>query len=221
MVRSRNFLILLAVLFMVQGCWLEEEDATSYFFSSYVMAYQLEPMGVQAKVKDKKIYLCPQFERSVSYLSEGEDYVRYEELCEEMGDVHYNRVVKLNPAGFPMTPELGVSFSPDIVSLQVVSDCEFDASHPAGSSLNDCVSIAYTSLAPYVASGYKENHLRESVVNLNELNTGNLNLLGKMNDSYLVLSFNRLPTETSCHNLTITVAFEDSQEYQCVVEYEF
>lgn len=47
-----------------------------------------------------------------------------------------------------------VCIHPDMTSINIVSNQDFDEEHLAGSSLNDCVTIHLCSYYPYIANGY-------------------------------------------------------------------
>ena len=75
--------------------------------------------------------------RSASIKSTGEDKVWFDRICHENGDFTYSREVRLM-YGMP-----GINaYTPDIVSIDVYCEDDFDSAHPAGSSLNDCMYIA-------------------------------------------------------------------------------
>lgn len=222
MARFRISLISLLLLVCCHSCWLENPDM-EHFVPSYVIEYQVNPSDVLLDVRNRDICLSLLFEKSVGCLSTGGDYDQYEALCEENGDTDYNRLVWFFE-GVPRPGEVATSFSPDLVSVNVTSDQEFDALHPVGTSLNDCIQIKYASILPYIVSGYdRAQRPIVKVQNLGEVKPVDLRLLQKLKTDgcFLRLSFHKLPDESSVHTLTISVVFANNQEYKCTIDYEF
>ena len=48
------------------------------------------------------------------------------------------------------------AYTPDIVSIDVYSMDDFDSAHPAGSSLNDCITFEFESAKDFIESGYAD-----------------------------------------------------------------
>ena len=99
---------------------------------------------------------------SVDFVGEGEWDIAmsgkkkdfYNQLCEKHNDVSYNRRVRvyfydqgLNPRCFR-----------DFVNLEVWSSADWDAEHPAGTSLNDLARFSSNTPWPYIQSGYTHKY---------------------------------------------------------------
>lgn len=74
---------------------------------------------------------------------------KYRDLCRKHGDVGYNRKIAY------LSGRDVVYNASDLLSVKVYSDRDFDAEHPAGSSLADIVRFLSCSPKEYIASGYK------------------------------------------------------------------
>ncbi len=74
---------------------------------------------------------------------------KYSDLCRKHGDVGYNRKIAY------LSGRDVVYNASDLLSVKVYSDRDFDAEHPAGSSLADIVRFLSCSPKEYIASGYK------------------------------------------------------------------
>lgn len=77
---------------------------------------------------------------------------RFAELQEYYGDTHFNDTLYYattypSPYGTPLADP--------IASVEVTCDSDFDAAHPAGSSLNDCLHFLSSSVKTFIDSGYK------------------------------------------------------------------
>ena len=73
----------------------------------------------------------------------------YDELCQKYGDMTYNREEFVVYGSVPSF----LAYSP--VSIEIVSDSDFDEAHPAGTSLADLVTYDGISSKPFVDSGYQ------------------------------------------------------------------
>ena len=87
--------------------------------------------------------------RYASIKSTGEDKTWFDRICHENGDFTYGRKVRLL---YGMTDVR--AYTPDIVSIDVYCEDDFDSAHPAGSSLNDCITFEYNSAKSFIESGY-------------------------------------------------------------------
>ena len=74
---------------------------------------------------------------------------KYRDLCRKHGDVGYNRKIAY------LSGRNVVYNASDLLSVKVYSDRDFDAEHPAGSSLADIIRFLSCSPKEYIASGYK------------------------------------------------------------------
>lgn len=81
----------------------------------------------------------------------------YDSLRRAYSDIFYTKENTIGPYSYCVDPG---AVSDEINEVIVSSDVAWDASHPAGSSLNDLFSIKYASHYPYISSKYKESCIR-------------------------------------------------------------
>ena len=153
--------------------------------------------------------------RSASIKSTGEDKVWFDWICYENGDFTYGREVRLM-YGMPSI----IAYTPDIVSIDVYCEDDFDASHPAGSSINEYIKIAYRHAGDYIASGYKDPpypDLRIQKRQLSEITPEDLKVLLYGPE----LLFVTKPEKTGIHSLKIVLKTADGKEYSDTFRYDF
>ncbi len=89
------------------------------------------------------------YTQTLSQHSQGEEKTRFDALCAKHNDTSFNQRIRYT---MPSPPHKYLGF--DLVSINVTSDADFDAEHPAGASLNDIVQfIAYTPY-PFIQRRY-------------------------------------------------------------------
>lgn len=75
----------------------------------------------------------------------------YESLCERYKDTSYSREQRMMPYWNGRRYLVN-----NIVSIAIVSDTDYDATHPAGSSLSDICELLTVSPRDFIASGYTD-----------------------------------------------------------------
>ncbi len=168
---------------------------------------------IKVKMSGKyKISLSPIGDKSVSFRSTGEDKELYDSICAENGDTSFNRDVTL------IVDLINISSSyPDVASINVTSDKDFDAEHPAGTPLNDCLEVTFYSAYQYIQSGYNEDELSRDK---------QTKLLSEVSSTEFLLNtyrrefeFVKQPTLLGTHTITFSLTsvsgdvFEDSLEF--------
>lgn len=214
--RLRNSTRVCAIVFILlglilYGCsWGED-----YWTDSYVEAYH--------EINGLRIHQCKLGSitfigsgRSASIKSTGEDKVWFDRICHENGDFTYSRKVRLM-YGMP-----GINaYTPDIVSIDVCCEDDFDSSHPAGSSLNDYIKIKYRSAWSYIAAGYTGPdpypELRVKTRQLSEITPEDLRIL--LSDPEL--HFVTKPEKIGIHSLKIVLKTADGREHSDTFHYDF
>ena len=153
--------------------------------------------------------------RSASIKSTGEDKVWFDWICYENGDFTYGREVRLM-YGMP-----GIcAYTPNVASIDVYCEDDFDASHPAGSSINEYVKIEYRHAGDYIASGYKDPpypDLRIQKRQLSEITPEDLRVLLFGPE----LLFVTKPEKIGIHPLKIVMRTADGKEYSDSFLYNF
>ena len=154
--------------------------------------------------------------RSASIKSTGEDKAWFDRICHENGDFTYSRKVRLM-YGMPGI----IAYTPDIVSIDVCCEDDFDDSHPAGSSLNDYIKIKYRSVWSYIAAGYTGPdpypELRVKTRQLSEITPEDLRIL--LSDPEL--HFVTKPEKIGIHSLKIVLKTADGREHSDTFHYDF
>ncbi len=153
-----------------------------------------------------------------SYGSVDEEKIAaYDALCEKHGDMTYNRNVNIH-SGMPYDPNIGLDF----LSIDIVSDSDYDESHVAGTSLADITLFHGGTLKPFIDSGYAPTgtYTNYSSVEslLTDLTPDQLTLL---NPGTMYLKFVSLPTLSKTHNFTVTMTADDGRVFSDTIEMTF
>ncbi len=209
-------ILLFLVAFCLLGC---DPTVKTAFLRSYVMYYyDVEKIKLVGWADQKAMRILFTNPLPVgNYQSTGNEKKAYDALCVKHNDMTYNRDFIIWDNGPHETKCLAVDF----VSIDFVSDADFDDEHLAGSSLSDIIRFDTYSLKPYIESGYKPiadvNYDYFSIVEglLSELAPNNLlTLLGHpyYNGAEIELSFIREPTLEKTHTFTVTMTPDDGRE---------
>lgn len=142
----KNIFVLLGSAALLSGCLADRGEKV--FLRSYVLNYidfeniDLIPSYVESSdhpdVLTIYVDLMKSGNRFVegSYNSRSETSFAYDALCEKHGDTTFDREIRIAPHNLIPT------FSAvDYVSIGITSDADYDAGHPAGTSLNDLMTI--------------------------------------------------------------------------------
>lgn len=159
--------------------------------------------------------------RSAEIGGEGEEALRFRELAERKGDTGYDRWVE--------KIFLQSALADDLCAVHAVCPrAAWDEAHPAGSSLDDVVFLAFRTHAPYVRSGYSEGDGMVAPVvrkRLSELTPADLTLIAGADGAgglYLFdgqyLEFERMP-EQGEYAVEVTFVFASGRK--CTADYCF
>lgn len=141
---------------------------------------------------------------------------RFKELSEKYNDLQYNQRI-LEPWGYE-------ALADEFMSIDVVSDRDWDAEHPAGTSLANIITFLSSSPYRFIQSSYTDAYdwvnAPEEYINLrlgngpgswpiekplNELTREDLILTAPQ----FILHFDSLPASEQEHNLTITLRSDE------------
>jgi hypothetical protein len=171
------------------------------------------------------------------YKSKGKEKELFDSLCIIHNDMNYNQKI-----GFIAAPGWGYQFKGDLISIDVVSNKNFDEQHPANSSLNDVVRFLSISLNRYIMSDYTrtfdwnndipENFRNDVFIsgNRKEYHPIDVKIAESSPSDFVladlarkiaggkgwaigVLSFDRQPTLSKEHKLTVTVRMSDGRVF--------
>ena len=215
---------------------------------SYVTDFA-EPTAFEIELTDRNNISLSwvQISRWTSFQCRGDNRVRYDELAAQYNDLSYNRRVSFFSPG-PGPP--GRSFaSNEIASINVVSDTDFSAEYPAGTSLAGFVRLLSASPMRFIESGYQKtfdwqnnrpaDFLREPTLDrfihqnhfpisgvLSELVPDDFRLLGTGGGCWNgwlfgFLVFDKEPENLGTHNLTVTIYRTDGQVLSQTIEKRF
>ncbi|MFI3285867.1 MAG: hypothetical protein R3Y08_04360 [Rikenellaceae bacterium] len=202
---------IIGIFFAIASLVISCDKVYYYYTTSYVQQYYLM-CGINLKSDgSNKITLYPNYDSSVSFLSTGEDKVLYKSICELSGDTSYNSDISL------IMDIMTVSCTyPDVSSINVISDSDFDEQHPAGSSLNDCINITFTCAYQYIQSGYNTQANQETKL-LSEVTATELLL----NTNFREFEFATNPTISDVHTITFSLTTENGNVFEDSVECSF
>jgi hypothetical protein len=138
------------------------------FTRSYVMGYyipeKLEISAGKAKFIDGVHHTIGatfwRSERAGTFMDVGEKKDVYDALCKKNNDMSFNKTVHIDgqyevlPNGDLFPVGITEYSAYNIVSINVVSDADFDDKHPAGTSLANILMFSARTSKPFIDSGY-------------------------------------------------------------------
>ena len=218
---KRLILLSIVTALLYQSC----DRARYHVFKSYVTRYcKFEDIGIDTTKAGNIIIRGKGRVKHYSWRDEGGEKTTYEALCRKHNDLTYNKKRE-----YRLSPEWGVCSAVDFREIDIVSDKDFDAEHPAGTSLKDIVRFVSISPKKFIDSGYKETFnwrrnkpqifRKDSIIQIMFLSetesyfpiNGLLKDIGKDEMQMLpvnthgILSFDKEPTAEKEHLLTVTI----------------
>jgi hypothetical protein len=225
----------LTVLFACScGRKIDGGDPETIFLRSYVMTYY-DFEGLSLTLSDNEIIMNEYPHAGVdgvvgsrnkwlgSYNNTGAMKEVYDALCEKHNDMNFNR----NFAVFDgFGPHHTYCIGVDFVSIDIVSNADFDEDHPAGSSLADLVMFETLSLKPYIDSGYTiENsfidHFSHIECLMSSVTPDQLTLLGHRYQDFGRLAFENEPTLSKSHRFYVTLTADDGRVFTDSIQMTF
>ena len=138
---------------------------------------------------------------------------RYYALCEKFGDI--------KPDGFTCSSynhlPYPIAYFEIVNTIAITSNADWNADHPAGTSLNDLFDITYHTYYPYVSNRYVGEELTTVTKPLTELQYDEMKLI-QLDISLMCSS---LPTEFEHHTLTISFELDTDRTATYEVELDF
>ncbi len=184
---------------------------------SFVMEYRVysEIEAVLDSNHEGVIVIEPTNSQIVNFRSKGESLELYNQLCEVNNDLDYNKDVSL-----VMDIITEWAHYPNISDILITSDKDFDASHPAGTSLNDCVTVELKNYYNYVVGGYMSSDQPSCYYNglASEVHENNLKMLTHGLGSY---SFVKQPDASGVHKLTFAYSTVEGDKLIAEIDFEF
>ena len=225
---KRVIFLSLAAVLLCMGC----DVSKTILFKSYMTIYYYSE-NIQLRITDAgNIAIYREYTSkedniktaSYSFKSKGENKKIYDELCKIHNDLSYNQ-----KRSYIVAPLWGRCSAIDFREIDVVSDKDFDAEHPAGTSLKDIVRFVSVSPKKFIDSGYKETFnwrrnkpkifKKESMISsmfheetenyfpinglLKDIGSDEMQMLPE--DTHGILFFDKEPTAEKEHTLTVTI----------------
>ena len=231
-------LILLSIVAMLLyiGC----DRAKTVLFRSYINMYDYSE-NIQLKITEAgNIAIYQKYTSeddniktaSYSFKSKGENKKIYDELCKIHNDLSYNQ-----KRSYIVAPLWGRCSAIDFREIDVISDKDFDAEHPAGTSLKDIVRFVSVSPKKFIDSGYKETFnwrrnkpkifKKESMISsmfheetenyfpinglLKDIGTDEMQMLPV--NTHGILFFDKEPTAEKEHTLKVTIYTRERKKF--------
>ena len=216
MKRKLKFVFAVLLFFVFVGCgWVAPWNY--YTAESFIAYYLAGDIKTRTQGKNNIDLYWDTFDtKEYSYKSWGKEKERYKELCIKHNDLGYNER-KVDPKDLDTGDfTYRMVYWKDFVAIDVVSDRDFDAEHPAGSSLGDVVGYRGWSYWEYVKNGYMGCETNRILGYINDVPEDGLRLIKEM-----FLYFDDVPeSAVGKHNLTITLTADDGTVFvlDCPVE---
>ena len=143
----KRYIFMICALVILSSC----DRYTGYRSKSFVLRYDDLAAITLSKYRSVPcISVNNDLTRSRFWCGPFREEGLYDSLCDKYGDTEYNEKVY-----YLVTFEEPSRNASDLLSVKVYSDRDFDAEHPAGSSLADIIRFLSCSPKEYIASGYK------------------------------------------------------------------
>ena len=218
---KRLILLSIVTALLYQSC----DRARYHVFKSYVTRYcKFEDIGIDTTKAGNIIIRGKGRVKHYSWRDEGGEKTTYEALCRKHNDLTYNKKRE-----YRLSPEWGVCSAIDFKEIDIVSNKDFDAEHPAGTSLKDIVRFVSVSPKKFIDSGYKETfNWRRNRPEIFKKDSMILSLFQRETENYFpinrllkdigtddmqmlpvnthgILFFDKEPTAEKEHTLTVTI----------------
>lgn len=240
----------------------EEENNTNpgqpLYTRSFVLQYnQVDSItlrhnrGNSAFYPTDPIMIKVQYTTSDTYKFNSRDQAerdRYQELCQQNRDVTYNRTILYGGLIWMEFPREFTVQSWKHIDL--TSDADYDAAHPAGTSLADITEFGTVTAEPYIRSGYTDEYdwtklqddpfwkptlerftnqysrfaLSPVKKQVTELAPADLKMMGPGKGGYdpiAVMRLTSLPTLEKAHVFTVTFTDTEGKTYPATIHMRF
>ena len=233
---KRVIFLSLATVLLCMGCDISKTE----LFKSYVNTYRYSE-NIQLRMTDTgNIAIYREYTSEgdniktavYSFKSKGEEKKIYDELCKIHNDLSYNQ-----KRSYIEFTGWGICSAIDFREIDVVSNKDFDAEHPAGRSLKDVVRFVSISPKQFIDSGYKatfdweknepgffakdpmipsmfryekENHFPINGL-LSDIGKDEMQMLPV--NTHGILFFDKQPTAEKEHSLTVTIYTREGKKF--------
>ena len=226
----KKYFLFLVISVLFFGC----DKVTTETFRSYVHTYFDYEELYLSVTESGYIDVRATTKTIGNWKSKGDEKKVYNDLCEKNNDLSYNTEKR-----YIVNPNPGAYYKGDILSIDVVSDKDFNADYPAGTSLGNIVRLISASPTKYIQSGYKteydwatsenenllfsqtylgfENRGEHHPINkmLSELIKEDLFLMGNGWERFIcLLKFEQIPEFEKEHTFTVTINVSDGNVFE-------
>ena len=225
---------------LVCGCDEHDVYLSKMFISSYL---RMKRIYLEKGSENESDFIYIKYDTSPYASIADKDPTCINRLAEKHHDTDYNRKITYTAGTNSICHVSGGRYgiTPDITRISIKSDSDFDAEHPAGTSLNDIVRLYSTSVYPYIKSGYTETfdwgtdttgcfdylYLDSEDfpidVLLSEIDAETLIMAAGFvgNNNYGKLKFTTLPTLSKQHRLTIEMESDEGKLFTASLDLTF
>ncbi len=196
MIHRGKCLVVLALIILVSSC------GPTYYSDSFIAFYFYYPKIelVVDEPQEGVIYCFPADNTKVLGSDTSRDGRLFKRINEENGDCTYSRSRRFW-AGFP------TSTYPNILRVNVTCDVDYDESHKADESLNDIVTVEYSSFVDFIERGYVGEERKRRKMLLSE--EPDFRII-ETTDRWFVLRFKKAPSVIpATYNIKVTVEYAD------------
>lgn len=213
MMKNNSLICSVAIITTILLCSCTK--AEEQFCRSFVNGYMICDGLTVEYVSEYSIHIKATASKMVSLYSTGTDKELYDNICQENNDMTFNDIILFYPPEIPYY----ICYYPNFTSIDVISDRDFNAEHPAGTSLNDIIRVYYNSVYDYVSSEYtQDEEIKTKKAMLSNLTAEDLQMV---TDYGFDLTFGIDPLKKEKHNLTITFTDIQGKKYHTNVVYDF
>lgn len=188
--------MVLALTILMSSC------GPSYYSDSFIVFYFYYPKIelVVDEPQEGVIYCFPAYKSKVLGSDTSRDSKLFKRINEENGDCTYSRSRHYG-ARFP------ASTYPNILRVNVTCDVDYDESHKADESLNDIVTVEYSSFVDFIERGYVGEECKRIKVLLSEEPDFRIIQTEHM---LFQLNFKKAPSVIpATYNIKVTVEYAD------------
>lgn len=236
--KRKFYILILGLCLCLCGC-LGPFKTEKWFYESLITVYENVDYGGVSEVlsfpSQRRVIVAMPTKIYAHYVWEGYEWLkqnnpdweiwheRHRELSRKNGDVGFNREEDVTNGAF-----MHRVWNTDnlMTAMSIVSNADFDETHPAETPLDDIVEITYNSYKHIIENDYT---LPEGCYWYGYCHSNETKLLSEfvkedaifmMVDNF-VLYFVDQPTAAQHHTFTVTVEFEHSEPYSFSFDMDF
>lgn len=213
--KLRSILLALASLLVLTACPIGsviQYIHTNSFAYQYVITKHFELSEPRISQDGSSVSFTLDFTGEGAAIDYREEV--FHQIAQENGDTGWDaEIMERNYAG-----QWPIYIYPDLVRIDVTSNQDYDDEHPAGTLLNDCFSLAFSTAYEYISSGYKnKDQLVHKRILLSELTSQDMRIM----HDYPGLYIERLPENRGIHELRFVLYYANGLQWAKRFEVDF